>query len=148
RGSGAPLQTAPPRRRCRAAGPRSCRRSRADTARRRAKQASRRDYRMRAGNRYWPAPTQDLEDYLDRFPEDVFVALEGFVEHANTGGADNPLAIGHLLLVQRQLERIRYRKDRGYEDAIRLIETFQHSVANLAVAGRIDGQELSMVASA
>jgi hypothetical protein len=33
-----------------------------------------------------PAPTQDLEDYLDRFPEDVFVALEGFVEHANTGG--------------------------------------------------------------
>jgi len=95
-----------------------------------------------------PAPTQDLEDYLNRFPEDVFVALEGFVEHANTGGADNPLAIGHLLLVQRQLERIRYRKDRGYEDAIRLIETFQHSVANLAVAGRIDGQELSMVASA
>src|SRR5207247_6147919 len=33
-----------------------------------------------------PAPTQDLEDYLNRFPEDVFVALEGFVEHANTGG--------------------------------------------------------------
>jgi hypothetical protein len=27
-----------------------------------------------------PASTVDLEDYLDRFPDDVFVALDGFVE--------------------------------------------------------------------
>jgi hypothetical protein len=95
-----------------------------------------------------PAPTPALENYLDRFPEDVFVALEGFAEHLATGGVDNSLVIGHLLLIQCQLEHLRYRKDRGYEDAIRLIETFQQNVANLAITRRITGQGLSMVASA
>jgi hypothetical protein len=95
-----------------------------------------------------PAPIPALEDYLDRFPEDVLVALKGFVEHLATGGVNDSLVIGHLLLIQCQLEHIRYRKDRGYEDAIRLIETFQQSVANLAVTGRITGQGVSMVASA
>jgi hypothetical protein len=95
-----------------------------------------------------PAPTPDLEHYLDSLPEDVFIVLEGFVERVVAGNPDDPLATGHLLLLQCQLERIRYRRDRGYEDATRLIERFQHVVADLTVAGRIDGQALSMLASA
>ena len=38
-----------------------------------------------------PASTVDLEDYLDRFPDDVFVALDGFVEQVASSGADDAL---------------------------------------------------------
>src|SRR5271166_6208018 len=93
-------------------------------------------------------PTPELEDYLNRFPEDVLIALEGFVEHVAAVGTADPLTIGHLIVVQLLLERIRYRSDRRYEDAIQLIETFQHAVAKLALGRRIDGQALSMLAAA
>jgi hypothetical protein len=39
-----------------------------------------------------PASTVDLEDYLDRFPDDVFVALDGFVEQVASSGADDAIA--------------------------------------------------------
>jgi len=94
-----------------------------------------------------PASTVDLEDYLDRFPDDVFVALDGFVEQVASGGAGDAIALGYLFLIQGQLERVRFRSERGYEDAARLIEEFQRAVADLAVTGRIDAQALSMVTS-
>jgi hypothetical protein len=94
-----------------------------------------------------PASTVDLEDYLDRFPDDVFVALDGFVEQVASSGADDAIALGCLYLIQGQLERVRFRSERGYEDATRLIEEFQRAVADLAVTGRIDAQALSMVTS-
>jgi hypothetical protein len=94
-----------------------------------------------------PASTVDLEDYLDRFPDDVFVALDGFVEQVASSGADDAIALGYLYLIQGQLERVRFRSERGYEDATRLIEEFQRAVADLAVTGRIDAQALSMVTS-
>lgn len=95
-----------------------------------------------------PAVTPEFEDYLGRFPEDVFVTLDGFVAQATAGKIDDPLAVGHLVLMQRQLECIRFRVDRGYDDAIRLVEIFQHTASDLALTGRIDGHALSMVASA
>ena len=91
--------------------------------------------------------TVDLEDYLDRFPDDVFVALDGFVEQVASSGAGDAIALGYLYLIQGQLERVRFRSERGYEDAARLIEEFQRAVADLAVTGRIDAQALSMVTS-
>jgi hypothetical protein len=94
-----------------------------------------------------PASTVDLEDYLDRFPDDVFVALDGFVEQVASSGADDAIALGYLYLIQGQLERVRFRSERGYEDATRLTEEFQRAVADLAVTGRIDAQALSMVTS-
>ena len=42
---------------------------------------------------------------------------------------------------------MRFRSERGYEDAARLIEEFQRAVADLAVTGRVDAQALSMVTS-
>jgi len=93
-----------------------------------------------------PASTVDLEDYLDRFPDDVFVALDGFVEQVASSGADDAIALGYLYLIQGQLERVRFRSERGYEDATRLTEEFQRAVADL-VTGRIDAQALSMVTS-
>ena len=94
-----------------------------------------------------PASTLDLEDYLDRFPDDVFVALDGFVEQVASSGARDAIALGYLYLIQGQLERVRFRSERGYEDAARLIEEFQRAVADLAVTGRVDAQALSMVTS-
>ena len=94
-----------------------------------------------------PASTVDLEDYLDRFPDDVFVALDSFVEQVASSGAGDAIALGYLYLIQGQLERIRFRSERGYEDAVRLIEEFQRAVADLAITGRIEAQALSMVTS-
>ena len=94
-----------------------------------------------------PASTLDLEDYLDQFPDDVFVALDGFVEQVASSGARDAIALGYLYLIQGQLERVRFRSGRGYEDAARLIEEFQRAVADLAVTGRVDAQALSMVTS-
>lgn len=91
-----------------------------------------------------------MEDRLNHFPddEDIFAALESFVAHVTAHGANDPLAAGCLGLVQRQLELIRYRSDRGYDDAIRLIEEFQRAIADLVAAGRVGGLELTMLGSA
>lgn len=113
----------------------------------RAKQHARRIAAGLAKNAM-PAPTADLEDYLERCPEDVLAALEGFAKQVSAGGADDRLAVGHLVLIQLQLERIRYRRDRGYEDAARLIETFQRSAVDLAADGRMPDEGLSMLSSA
>jgi hypothetical protein len=80
-----------------------------------------------------PASTVDLEDYLDRFPDDVFVVLDGFVEQVASSGAGDAIALGYLYLIQAQLERVRFRSERGYEDAARLIAEFQRAVADLAI---------------
>lgn len=94
-----------------------------------------------------PASTVGLEDYLDRFPDDVFVALDGFVEQVASNGASDAIALGYLYLIQGQLERVRFRSERGYEDAARVIEEFMRAVAHLVITGRIDVQTLSMVTS-
>ena len=94
------------------------------------------------------APSSDLNDYFEQFPEDVFVALEDFVELVASGSANDNLVAGHLLLILGLLERIRFRCDRGYEDAIGLVEKFQHTVADLSATGGSTQPALSMVTSA
>src|SRR6516164_9049699 len=46
------------------------------------------------------------------------------------------------------MERLRYRTDRGYADAARLIADFQADVAARVEAGHLDGQMLTYVAGA
>src|SRR5580704_2218224 len=82
-----------------------------------------------------PASTVDLEDYLDRFPDDVFVALDGFVEQVASSGADDAIALGYLYLIQGQLERVRFRSERGYEDATRLIAADPSATGPVQVLG-------------
>ncbi len=95
-------------------------------------------------------PSPAIDDRSDQVPidDDIFAALESFVDCVTAHGADDPLAADCLDLVQRQLELIRYRSDRGYDDAIRLIEEFQRAIAGLVATGRIGGLELSMLGSA
>ena len=72
-----------------------------------------------------PALTPDLDLYLESSPREIFVAFEGVARHMPPRGKDETLALGYLFLLQQLLERVRYRTDRGYADAVRLIADFQ-----------------------
>ena len=95
-----------------------------------------------------PALTPELDRYFESSPRDIFVAFEGVARHMPPGGHDETLALGHLFLLQQLLERLRYRTDRGYADAARLIADFQANVAARVEAGQIDGHMLAYVGGA
>jgi hypothetical protein len=63
-------------------------------------------------------------------------------------GKDEALAIGYLFLLQRLLEHLRYRADRGYADAGKLIADFQADVVAQVEAGHVDGRMLAFVGGA
>src|SRR5258708_38187490 len=95
-----------------------------------------------------PALTPELDQYLESSPHEVFVAFEGVARHMPPGGNDETLALGYLFLLQQLLEHLRYRTDRGYADAARLIADFQADVAARVEAGHIDGHMLAYVGGA
>ncbi len=95
-----------------------------------------------------PALTPELDQYFESSPRDIFVAFEGVARHMPPGGHDETLALGYLFLLQQLLERLRYRTDRGYADAARLIADFQADVAARVEAGQIDGHMLAYVGGA
>jgi len=62
-----------------------------------------------------PPPFDDeLDEYCSDFPDEIFAALAGVVRHMPPSGKDETLAIAYLFLLQRMLEHVRYRSDRGY----------------------------------
>jgi hypothetical protein len=95
-----------------------------------------------------PALTPDLERYLERSPHEIFAAFAGAARHMPPAGKNEALAIGYLFLLQGLLEHLRYRTDRGYADAAKLIADFQAEVAAQAEAGHIDRDMLAYVAGA
>jgi hypothetical protein len=92
-----------------------------------------------------PPLTDDLDLYFERSPDEIFAAFDGAARHMPPAGSDDALAFGYLFLLQGLLERLRYRADRGYQDASRLIDDFQAAVAAQAEAGQIDGHMLAFV---
>ena len=92
-----------------------------------------------------PAHTPDLDLYFESSPHEVFTAFEGVARHMPPAGKDETLAFGYLFLLQGLLEHLRYRSDRGYADAARLIADFQAEVAARVEAGQIDGHALAHV---
>src|SRR5258708_23143815 len=95
-----------------------------------------------------PALTPELDQYLESSPHEVFVAFEGVARHMPPGGNDETLALGYLFLLQQLLEHLRYRTDRGYADAARLIADFQADVAARVEAAPSCGQMLTYVGGA
>jgi hypothetical protein len=95
-----------------------------------------------------PALTPNLDLYLESCPHEIFAALEGVARHMPPAGKDEALALGYLFLLQGLLEHLRYRTDRGYADAARLIADFQAEVAAQVGAGHIDGHVLAHLAGA
>src|SRR5882762_2615726 len=75
-----------------------------------------------------PPFNADLDQYCERSPRQIFAAFAGAARHMPPAGQDEALAIGYLFLLQRLLEHLRYRTDRGYEDAAKLIAEFQADV--------------------
>jgi hypothetical protein len=72
-----------------------------------------------------PPWSADLDHYCDNSPGEIFAAFAGAALHMPPAGNDETLAIGYLFLLQRLLEHLRYRTDRGYADAARLIADFR-----------------------
>jgi hypothetical protein len=95
-----------------------------------------------------PPFTEDLDQYCEKSPREIFAAFAGAARHMPPGGNDEALAIGYLFLLQQLLEHLRYRSDRGYTDAARLIADFQADVATQVEAGQIDGRMLAFVGGA
>jgi hypothetical protein len=95
-----------------------------------------------------PPVTEDLDWYCESSPHEIFAAFAGAARHMPPGGNDEALAIGYLFLLQRLLEHLRYRSDRGYTDAARLIADFQADVVAQIEAGHIDGRMLAFVGGA
>jgi len=95
-----------------------------------------------------PPFSADLDQYCETSPREIFAAFTGAARHMPPVGRDEALAIGYLFLLQRLLEHLRYRTDRGYDDAAKLITDFQADVVARVEAGQIDGRLLALVAGA
>jgi hypothetical protein len=95
-----------------------------------------------------PRRSSGLDAYLDEFPDEILLTLEGFIQRLAIGKTEDPAVLGYQFLLQGQLERLRYQTDRGLVDAIRLVEEFQDEVARHVAAGRMDAEGLSMIGSA
>jgi hypothetical protein len=78
-----------------------------------------------------------LEEYCDSSPGEIFAAFAGAAKHMPPVGKDEAHAIGYLFLLQRLLEHLRYRTDRGYAEAARLIADFQAEVVARVEAGDV-----------
>ena len=95
-----------------------------------------------------PPFSAELDQYCETCPHEVFAAFTGAARHMPPAGKDEALAIGYLFLLQRLLEHLRYRTDRGYADAAKLIADFQADVVAQVEAGRVDGRMLALVGGA
>jgi hypothetical protein len=89
-----------------------------------------------------------FDRYCESSPREIFAAFTGAARHMPPAGKDEPLAFGYLFLLQRLLEHLRYRADRGYADAARLIADFQADVVVQVEAGNVDGHMLAFVGGA
>src|SRR6267378_6733740 len=94
-------------------------------------------------------PFSDAFDrYCESSPREIFAAFTGLARHMPPTGKDEPLAMGYLFLLQRLLEHLRYRTDRGYEDAAKLIADFQADVVAQVEGRHVDGRMLAFVGGA
>ena len=92
-----------------------------------------------------PPFTADLDRYCESSPREIFTTFAGAARHMPPAGNDEVLATGYLFLLQQQLEHLRYRTDRGYADAPKLIAEFQADVVARVEAGQVDGGMLVLL---
>ena len=85
-----------------------------------------------------PPFSADLDRYCESSPREIFAAFAGAARHMPPAGKDEALAIGYLFVLQQLLEHLRYRTDRGYADAAKLIADFQAEVVARVEAGQVD----------
>src|SRR3984893_9493027 len=104
---------------------------------------------QRATSKGRPPPfSAELDRYCENSPGEIFAAFAGAARHMPPAGNDEALAVGYLFLLQRLLEHLRYRTDRGYAEAAKLIADFQADVVARVEAGDVDGRMLAFVGGA
>lgn len=95
-----------------------------------------------------PPLTAELEQYCESAPREVFAAFAGLARHLPQADEDEALAVGYLVVMQRLLETLRYRADRGYADAAELIAEFQSEVVRQVRTGEVDAGVLATLGDA
>lgn len=95
-----------------------------------------------------PPLSEELDRYCETRPADIFAAFAGAARHLPPVGNDEALGTAYLLLLQRLLEFLRYRTDRGYADATKLIADFQADVVAQVESGEVDCTMLIFVGGA
>lgn len=95
-----------------------------------------------------PPFSDDLERYCESSPREIFAAFMGAARHMPPAGKDEALAFGYLFLLQRLLEHLRYRTDRGYADADALIADFQADIVERVKKGEVDARMPAFVGGA
>jgi hypothetical protein len=90
----------------------------------------------------------DAERYCESSPREIFAALAGMVRHLPPAGNDKALGLGYVFVLERLLEHLRNRADRGYADAAKLIAEFQAEITARAEAGEFDGAMLAVLSGA
>jgi hypothetical protein len=96
-----------------------------------------------------PAPfSAELDRYCEDSPHEILAAFTGAARHMPPVGKDEALAFGYLFLLQRLLEFLRYRTDRGYSDAAELVADFQAEVVARVEAGTVNVCMLAFVGAA
>ena len=65
--------------------------------------------------------------------------------HMPPASKDEALAFGYVSLLQRLLEHLRYRTDRGYADAAKLSADFPDDIVGLLEMGQVDARMLAFV---
>jgi hypothetical protein len=89
-----------------------------------------------------------FDQHCESFPREIFAAFAGVARHMPPTGDDEPLAVGYLFVLQRLLEHLRYRAERGFTDTAKLIADFQADVVAQVAAGNVDGSVLALVGGA
>src|ERR1700726_4561845 len=92
-----------------------------------------------------PPFSAELDRYCENASGEIFAAFAGAARHMPPAGNDEALAVGYLFLLQRLLEHLRYRTDRGYAEAAKLIADFQADVVARVEAGDVDATMLAFV---
>jgi len=86
----------------------------------------------------------DLNQCCETSPREMFAAFEARLATCLRAATMEALAIGYLFLLQRLLEHLPYRTDRGYTDAAGLIANFQADVVAQIETGHIDVRMLAL----
>jgi hypothetical protein len=95
-----------------------------------------------------PDLSVQVQDWLEASPQSLGSILKAAVDAASAKPRDAELFGAWLVIVNYQLEQIRYRSDRGHEWAIELLDEYQEDLKDLTEANALPHDDLFALAAA
>ncbi|HUB16555.1 MAG TPA: hypothetical protein VMB34_31760 [Acetobacteraceae bacterium] len=89
-----------------------------------------------------PDLSPDDRDWMEETPQSLWPILAGAVAAASAKPRDDALMQAWLLLLNEQLELIRYRAERGRDWANEMLDEYQDRLIQLAGANTLDNEDL------